>query len=85
MNLDYRGDEAAMADIFGMARRFSPCMLVLEDIDSHINERWEIPSCVLSQLTFLTETGHSSSTKFVYAYRQFLKDSNADLVGWPGQ
>jgi hypothetical protein len=39
MNLDFRGDEAAMADIFGMARRFSPCMLILEDIDSHINER----------------------------------------------
>ncbi|KIM25184.1 hypothetical protein M408DRAFT_331292 [Serendipita vermifera MAFF 305830] len=36
---NYRGDEAAMADIFGMARRFSPCILVLEDIDSHINER----------------------------------------------
>ena len=37
--VDFRGDEAAMADIFEMARRFSPCILVLEDIDSHINER----------------------------------------------
>ncbi|PVF94770.1 P-loop containing nucleoside triphosphate hydrolase protein [Serendipita vermifera] len=36
---NWRGDEAAMADIFEMARRFSPCMLILEDIDSHINER----------------------------------------------
>lgn len=85
MNPDYRGDEAAMADIFGMARRFSPCMLVLEDIDSHINEKWEIPSCLHSQLTFSTETGHSSSTKFVQAHRQFLKDSNGDLVGWSGK
>jgi AAA+ superfamily predicted ATPase len=33
------GDEAAMAMIFGKAREMSPCMLVIEDLDSHINDR----------------------------------------------
>ncbi|KAG8789453.1 hypothetical protein FRC15_008310 [Serendipita sp. 397] len=36
---NYRGDEAAMADVFNMARIFSPCLLVLEDLDSLINMR----------------------------------------------
>ncbi|KAG8833848.1 hypothetical protein FRC17_009965 [Serendipita sp. 399] len=36
---NWRGDEAAMADVFSMARRFSPCLLILEDLDSLINMR----------------------------------------------
>ena len=33
----YKGDEGAMADVFSKARQVSPCVLVLEDLDSLIN------------------------------------------------
>ena len=35
----YKGEEGAMADVFGKAREASPCVLILEDLDSLINER----------------------------------------------
>jgi transitional endoplasmic reticulum ATPase len=35
----YKGEEGAMADVFGKARQTSPCVLILEDLDSLINEK----------------------------------------------
>jgi SpoVK/Ycf46/Vps4 family AAA+-type ATPase len=31
------GEEASMADVFSKARELSPCVVVLEDLDSLIN------------------------------------------------
>ena len=33
----YKGEEGAMVDVFSHARRMAPCVLVLEDLDSLIN------------------------------------------------
>ena len=38
-NLGYKGEEGAMADVFDKARQLSPCLIVLEDLDSLINDR----------------------------------------------
>ncbi|KAI0700787.1 P-loop containing nucleoside triphosphate hydrolase protein [Cytidiella melzeri] len=35
----YKGEEGAMADVFGKARQVSPCVVILEDLDSLINEK----------------------------------------------
>jgi len=35
----YKGEEGAMADVFDKARQLSPCVVVLEDLDSLINDR----------------------------------------------
>lgn len=37
--LGWKGEEAAMADVFGKARQMAPCVLILEDLDSLINDR----------------------------------------------
>lgn len=37
--LDYAGEEAAMADVFNKARQLAPCVIILEDLDSLINDR----------------------------------------------
>lgn len=36
---DYAGEEAAMADVFKKARQLAPCLIILEDLDSLINDR----------------------------------------------
>ncbi|KDQ64302.1 hypothetical protein JAAARDRAFT_683411 [Jaapia argillacea MUCL 33604] len=35
----YKGEEGAMADVFDKARQLSPCVVILEDLDSLINDR----------------------------------------------
>ncbi|KAF8969457.1 P-loop containing nucleoside triphosphate hydrolase protein [Flammula alnicola] len=35
----YKGEEGAMADVFDKARQLAPCVVVLEDLDSLINDR----------------------------------------------
>ncbi|KAH7914417.1 P-loop containing nucleoside triphosphate hydrolase protein [Hygrophoropsis aurantiaca] len=35
----FRGEEGAMQDVFAKARQVSPCVIVLEDLDSLINDR----------------------------------------------
>ena len=35
----WKGEEGAMVDVFEKAREVSPCLLILEDLDSLINER----------------------------------------------
>jgi AAA+ superfamily predicted ATPase len=35
----YKGEEGALRDIFQKAREMAPCILVFEDMDSHINDR----------------------------------------------
>ncbi|TDL29533.1 P-loop containing nucleoside triphosphate hydrolase protein [Rickenella mellea] len=35
----WKGEEGSMADVFEMARKEAPCVLVLEDLDSLINDR----------------------------------------------
>ncbi|KAG6821559.1 hypothetical protein H0H93_000068 [Arthromyces matolae] len=35
----WKGEEASMADVFGHARKLSPCLLILEDLDSLINDQ----------------------------------------------
>ncbi|KAF4575048.1 hypothetical protein EYR36_006404 [Pleurotus pulmonarius] len=35
----YKGEEGAMADVFDKARQVSPCVVILEDLDSLINDR----------------------------------------------
>lgn len=37
--LDYAGEEFAMADVFNKARQLAPCVIILEDLDSLINDR----------------------------------------------
>lgn len=37
-NLDWEGDEAGIKAIFERARAEAPCLLVLEDLDSLIND-----------------------------------------------
>ncbi len=37
--IGWKGEEGAMADVFDHARRTAPCVVVLEDLDSLINER----------------------------------------------
>ncbi|KAF8897713.1 P-loop containing nucleoside triphosphate hydrolase protein [Infundibulicybe gibba] len=44
----YKGEEGAMADVFDKARQLSPCVVVLEDLDSLIND--ENRSFFLNQL-----------------------------------
>ncbi|KAI5893878.1 P-loop containing nucleoside triphosphate hydrolase protein [Schizophyllum commune H4-8] len=34
----YKGEEGAMADVFGKARQLSPCVVIFEDLDSLIND-----------------------------------------------
>ncbi|KAF9006566.1 P-loop containing nucleoside triphosphate hydrolase protein [Cyathus striatus] len=34
----YKGEEGAMADVFNKARQVSPCVVILEDLDSLIND-----------------------------------------------
>lgn len=36
---NWAGDEAGMAAVFERARQMAPCVLVLEDLDSLINDR----------------------------------------------
>lgn len=33
----YKGEEGAMVDVFSHARRMAPCVVILEDLDSLIN------------------------------------------------
>ncbi|RDB22658.1 putative ATPase YjoB [Hypsizygus marmoreus] len=35
----WRGEEGAMADVFDHARKMAPCVVILEDLDSLINDR----------------------------------------------
>lgn len=35
----WKGEEGAMADVFNQARQVSPACLILEDLDSLINDR----------------------------------------------
>lgn len=35
----WRGEEGSMDEVFGKARILSPCVLILEDLDSLINDR----------------------------------------------
>ncbi|KAF9481812.1 P-loop containing nucleoside triphosphate hydrolase protein [Pholiota conissans] len=35
----WKGEEGAMADVFNKARQLSPCVVILEDLDSLINDR----------------------------------------------
>ncbi|KAH7931208.1 P-loop containing nucleoside triphosphate hydrolase protein [Leucogyrophana mollusca] len=35
----YRGEEGAMQDVFEKARQIAPCVVILEDLDSLINDR----------------------------------------------
>lgn len=35
----WKGEEGAMADVFNQARQMSPSCLILEDLDSLINDR----------------------------------------------
>ena len=35
----WKGEEASMADVFDKARQLAPCVLVLEDLDSLINDK----------------------------------------------
>jgi transitional endoplasmic reticulum ATPase len=37
--LDWAGEEVAMADVFNKARQLAPCVIILEDLDSLINDR----------------------------------------------
>jgi SpoVK/Ycf46/Vps4 family AAA+-type ATPase len=37
--IGYLGEEAAMALVFDKARQTSPCVVILEDLDSLINDR----------------------------------------------
>lgn len=32
------GDEGSMAEVFGKARQLAPCVVILEDLDSLIND-----------------------------------------------
>lgn len=33
------GEEGAMQEVFGKARQLAPCIMILEDLDSLINDR----------------------------------------------
>jgi len=35
----FMGEEAAMTEVFTKARQMSPCVVILEDLDSLINDR----------------------------------------------
>lgn len=35
----WKGEEGAMADVFDKARQLAPCVVILEDLDSLINDR----------------------------------------------
>lgn len=35
----WKGEEGAMADVFEKARQMAPCVLILEDLDSLINDK----------------------------------------------
>jgi len=35
----YKGEEGAMADVFNKARQLSPCVIIIEDLDSLITDR----------------------------------------------
>lgn len=35
----WMGEEASMAAVFGKARQMAPCLLILEDLDSLINNQ----------------------------------------------
>ncbi|GLB33979.1 putative ATPase associated with various cellular activities (AAA) [Lyophyllum shimeji] len=48
----YMGEENSMAEVFGHARQMAPCVLILEDLDSLINDRNR--SFFLNQLDGLT-------------------------------
>ncbi|KAF5387729.1 hypothetical protein D9615_000556 [Tricholomella constricta] len=48
----YMGEERSMADVFNHARQMSPCVVILEDLDSLINDRNR--SFFLNQLDGLT-------------------------------
>lgn len=37
-HLGFMGEEASMAEVFNKARQMSPCIVVLEDLDSLIND-----------------------------------------------
>ena len=39
MGLGYKGEEGAIADVFEKARQLAPCIMVLEDLDSLINDK----------------------------------------------
>lgn len=38
MNIGWMGEEASMASVFGKARQLAPCVIILEDLDSLIND-----------------------------------------------
>lgn len=37
--LGWRGEEGSMEEVFGKARQLAPCVVILEDLDSLINDR----------------------------------------------
>jgi len=39
LSQDYFGDEYAIAEVFSKARQNSPCVIILEDLDSLVNDR----------------------------------------------
>jgi SpoVK/Ycf46/Vps4 family AAA+-type ATPase len=39
LDIDWQGEEAAMQQVFDKARQVAPCVIVLEDLDSLINDR----------------------------------------------
>ncbi|KAF9569095.1 P-loop containing nucleoside triphosphate hydrolase protein [Agrocybe pediades] len=54
----YKGEEGAMADVFEKARQYAPCVVILEDLDSLINDRNR--SFFLNQLDGLEDPGLST-------------------------
>lgn len=38
-HLGYKGEEGGIADVFDKARQLSPCVIVLEDLDTLIDDR----------------------------------------------
>ena len=39
LSQDYFGDEYAIAEVFSKARQNTPCIIILEDIDSLVNDQ----------------------------------------------
>ena len=39
LSQDYFGDEYAIAEVFSKARQIAPCLIILEDIDSLVNDQ----------------------------------------------
>jgi transitional endoplasmic reticulum ATPase len=39
LSQDYFGEEYAIAEVFGKARQNTPCIIILEDLDSLVNDQ----------------------------------------------